>query len=148
AVSPDGRKLYVANFSSDTVSVIDTTFDVVIRTIPMPSTNPKPRGIAITPGGKVYVTSFLAQPNPNGGPAEQEEGRDDGRVGRVTVINPANARAVGNAVLEPLDDVGFNSNGSTLDRIPVANPPAFTFATGAFPNLLQGLAVKNGRVYL
>ena len=33
ALTPDGAKLYVANFMSDSVSVINTTTDQVIRTI-------------------------------------------------------------------------------------------------------------------
>src|SRR5215468_3156409 len=74
ALTPDGSKLYVANFPSDNVSVINTATDTVISTIAVPATNPKPRGVAITPGGKVYVTSFLAQLRPVGG----VEGRDNG----------------------------------------------------------------------
>src|SRR6185369_13384480 len=42
---PDGRKLYVANFGSDSVSVISTKFERVIKTIR--NVGAKPRGIAI-----------------------------------------------------------------------------------------------------
>ena len=45
-------------------------------------------------------------------------------------------------------DTGFLSNGSVLDRIPTTDPPTFTFTTGAFPNLLQGVAIKGGHAYL
>src|SRR5262245_42519782 len=82
AITPDGAKLYVANFSSDTVSVINTTTDTVLTTISL--TNPKPRAIAIETDGTVYVTHFLAQLRPNGLPVDQNEGRDDGKEGRIT----------------------------------------------------------------
>ena len=35
-----------------------------------------------------------------------------------------------------------------LDRIPATDPATFTFTTGAFPNLLQGIAIKGGHAYL
>ena len=89
----------------------------------MPAANPKPRGIAITPGGKVYVTSFLAQLRDDGRTVDQKEGRDDGKEGRVTVIIAATDTVLGTVVLNPLADAGFNSNGSVLDRIPATDPP-------------------------
>jgi YVTN family beta-propeller protein len=50
AVSPDGRKVYVAG---DPVSVIDTETNTVTATIPV---GPGPLGVAVTPDGrKVYV---------------------------------------------------------------------------------------------
>lgn len=148
ALTPDGSKLYVANFSSDNVSVISTATDTVVRTIPVPAANPKPRGVAITAGGKVYVTSFLAQLVDDGRPIDEKEGRDDGKEGHVTVISSATDTVLGTVVLNPLADTGFTSNGSVLDGIPATNPPTFTFTTGAFPNLLQGIVVKGDRAYV
>jgi YVTN family beta-propeller protein len=143
ALTPDGTKLYVANFSSDTVSVISTATDTVIRTIALPASNPKPRGIAINTDGTVYVTGFLAQLRAGG-----VEGADDGKEGHVTLINSATDTVSGTVTLNPITNTGFNSNGSALDRINSTNPATFTFVTGAFPNLLQGLAIKGGKVYL
>ena len=148
ALTPDGAKLYVANFMSDTVSVINTTTDQVIRTIPVPAGNPKPRAIAISADGKVYVTSFLARLRDDGRTIDQKEGRDDGKEGRVTVISSTTDTVIGSVVLNPLADTGFLSNGSVLDRIPTTDPPTFTFTTGAFPNLLQGVAIKGGHAYV
>src|SRR6516164_9407280 len=56
AVTPDGRKAYVANRAvSGTVSVIDTATNAVSATIAVGS---NPVGIAITPdGSKVYVAN-------------------------------------------------------------------------------------------
>ena len=88
ALTPDGKKLYVANQSSETVSVIDTKWDHVVKTIKGVGT--KPHGIAITADGrKVYVTQLLSErPGPKDTrPLTQSEGTDDGRVGRVTVID-------------------------------------------------------------
>lgn len=141
ALTPDGTKLYVANFSSDTISVINTSTDQVVRTIV--GIGVKPRGIAINTDGKVFVTQFLAQLRPGGA-----EGRDDGKEGRITIIDSATDNVTGTVLLNPIANTGFTSNGSTLDVIPPTDPATFTFVTGAFPNLLQGLAIKGDKVYL
>jgi YVTN family beta-propeller protein len=148
ALTPDGSKLYVANFSSDSVSVINTTTDKITTTIALPVFESKPRAIAVSTDNKVYVTSFLAHLRNDSRAIPEKEGRDDGKEGRVTVISTTNDRIVKSVVLEPLADTGFLSNGSVLDRIPATDPPTFTFTTGAFPNLLQGMAIKGGHVYL
>jgi len=63
AVAPDGSKVYVATVirtgrGSAGVSVIDTTTNAVITTIPVFRSN---TGVAVTPdGGKVYVTTPLS----------------------------------------------------------------------------------------
>ena len=90
ALAPDGTRLYVANQSSATVSVVNTATDVLIKTIK--DVGHKPHGIAITADGrKVYVTQFLSdRPAPNETrPRTESEGTDNGRVGRVTVIDTA-----------------------------------------------------------
>src|SRR5207237_6565988 len=59
AVNAAGTRAYVANFSSGTVSVIDTSTNTVIATIPGVT---QAAGIAVNPAGtRVYVTT-------NGGP--------------------------------------------------------------------------------
>ena len=87
ALTPDGRRLFVTNQSSGTVSVISTTRDQVIDTIR--NVGSKPHGIAITAdGARVYVTQFLALKSATDArPLTQSEGADDGREGRVTVID-------------------------------------------------------------
>jgi YVTN family beta-propeller protein len=85
ALTPSGRKLYVANARSNSVSVVDTSTNQVIRTIA--DAGIEPRGIAITNGGgddsqeTVYVTQFLALPAPG-----KQDGADDVKTGRVTAI--------------------------------------------------------------
>jgi YVTN family beta-propeller protein len=119
ALTPDGRKLYIANQSSDTVSVIDTRHDRVVRTIS--DVGAKPHGIAIgADGARVFVTQFLAlKADDDPRPLTQSEGADDGREGRVTVINGHNDQVVGVIGLAPLADVGaaFKSDGNTRFRL-------------------------------
>jgi YVTN family beta-propeller protein len=148
AVTPDGRKLYVANQASDTVSVISTYYDRVVRTID--NVGPKPHGIAISADSdNVFVTQFLAQPrfgDPR--PATQTEGADDGREGHVTVIDGNRDRVVKVVVLNPLPDVGaaFKSDGNTLAREPQTG--VFDNVSGAFPNLLEAIVVRDGVAYV
>ena len=55
ALTPDGRRAYVTNYSSNNVSVIDTASNTVIATIPV---DPGPWEVALTPDGRhAYVTN-------------------------------------------------------------------------------------------
>lgn len=151
ALTPDGKKLYVANQSSETVSVIDTERDYVIKTIHRVGT--KPHGIAITADGKkVYVTQLLSErPGPGETrPLTESEGSDDGRVGRVTVIDTHSNDVINTVILNPLPNVGdaFKSDGNTLAREPLSTPPLFDNVTGAFPNLLEAVVVRGDLAYV
>ena len=54
AVTPSGGHVYVTNRGSDTISVIDSTLDAVITTIPVED---RPMSVAVAPGGAhVFVT--------------------------------------------------------------------------------------------
>jgi YVTN family beta-propeller protein len=148
ALTPNGRKLYVANARSNDVSVIDTEARKVIETID--GVGLEPRGVAITNDGdeeskdeRVLVTQFLGVDVPG-----VLIGRDDYKEGRVTVISAKTDRVTGQIVLHPLANTGFNSNGSVLNHVPAANPPAFTFPTGAFPNQLNSIVIKGSHAYL
>jgi len=144
ALAPDGNKLYVANFSSDTLSIIDTSTDVLLQTLPILGTKPRALAVTSTAGGNlVYITQFLAQPVASG-----TEGADNGREGRVTLFRDLGVPSTQEIALHPIADTGFLSNGSVLDNIPAADPPTFTFVTGAFPNLLQSIVIKGNRAYL
>jgi YVTN family beta-propeller protein len=148
AFTPNGRKVYVANARSNSVTVLDAVLQRVETTIE--NVGPEPRGLAITNDGddddedeKVYVTQFLATDRPG-----VLIGRDDYKEGRVTVISTANERVIREIVLNPMADTGFQSNGSAINRVAGTNPATFFFPTGAFPNMLQSIAIKGNRAYL
>ena len=55
-VSPDGSKVYVANYDSNNISVIDTSNNTVIDTVHV---GINPSGVAVNPNGtKVYVANY------------------------------------------------------------------------------------------
>lgn len=145
ALTPNGTRLYVSNARSNTVSVIDTATDVVIGTIPV---GPEPRGIAITNDGDaddldetVYVTQFLALLA-----AGKTEGQDGAKTGRVSVIPTATNAVTATAVLQPIASTRFKANGDALARI--APGASFSFVTGAYPNQLNGIAIRGGFAFV
>ena len=148
ALTPSGRRLYVTNARSNSISVLDTAEFRVLFTIE--NIGPEPRGIAITNNGDsndndemIYVTQFLAIDRPG-----VLIGRDDYKEGRVTVLSVADNHVVTEVVLNPMADTGFLSNGSALNRVAATDPATFTVTTGAFPNMLNSIAIKNNRAYI
>ncbi|MFO0875307.1 MAG: hypothetical protein U0575_15240 [Phycisphaerales bacterium] len=146
ALRPDGTRLFVANFASGSVSIIDTSTDQVVSTVDV---GPRPRAIAAT-DKLVYVTLFLALVRDDGTPINQLEGFDNGKQGHVIVLDAgaSDSGILADITLEPLANVGFNSNGSVLGGVPATNPATFTFPTGAFPNQLDSIVIKGDRAYL
>ena len=151
ALTPNGRKLYVTNSRSNDVSVIDTATNRVLKTIPV--LHNEPRGVAITNDGDeqdddetVYVSHFLAFPNPG-----QLDGEDDAKIGRVSVISAQSDEVTSTTDLQPIRDTGFKAAGDAIAR---QAPPAqiteesLRFQTGAYPNQLNNLAIKNDFVYV
>jgi YVTN family beta-propeller protein len=149
ALTLDGAKLYVANFSSDSVSVINTATDTVTATIT--GVGAKPRGVAVAEIGgrtKVYVTQFLAQLVDDARTVDEKEGRDDGREGRVTVLD-AGTDTVSKTIKLAARLTGFKSDGSTLDKVVFdANNAATKVDTLAFPNQLESIVVRGNRAYV
>jgi len=149
AVAPDFSKAYVANASSNTVSVLSTAPPFgVVRTIG--NVGLDPRGVAFTAdGSRAFVTQFFARFRTGVVP-----GRDNEKQGLVTAINAVNDTVIGPIILDPMAETGFNANANALDRIaPPGSPPdptrpPFNFVTGAYPNQLQQIAILGSRAYL
>jgi YVTN family beta-propeller protein len=151
ALTPNGKKLYVSNARSNSVSVIDTTTDLVVKTIL--GVGFEPRGIAITNDGDsddndetVYVTQFLSLPIPG-----KVDGQDDAKAGKVTVISTATDLVTAIVTINPIANTGFNATGDALARIPPgdpANPANFIFPTGAYPNQLNNIAIKGNFAFI
>jgi YVTN family beta-propeller protein len=148
AFTPNGKKLYVANARSNDISVLDDDGEHVDETIE--DVGPEPRAIAITNDGDrndddetVLVSQFLAVDRPG-----VLIGRDDYKEGRVTLISTRNDRVIGQVTLNPMLDTGFRSNGSALGHVTPTDPATFTVVTGAFPNMLNSIAIKGNRAYL
>lgn len=92
-MSPDGTRLWVANFVSANVTVIDTTLTppTAVATVSLPGTNPT--AVAISPdGSRALVTDYL---------------------GNVYVISTSTFAVLGNAAIgNTLEDVVFNNDGT------------------------------------
>lgn len=78
AISPDGKRALVANFLSDNVSIIDTSTNREIGTIPLEY---EAHNVAIAPNGKAVVTSGT--------------NFDDGAISKV---DPATQQVVGKPI--------------------------------------------------
>ena len=153
AFTPNGKKLYVANARSNTLSVVDPVSYQVLRTVT--GIGQEPRGVAITNNGddkdddeKVYVTQFFGVDRAGVFNGTILIGADDYKEGRVAVIGTADDKLIKQAVLNPMADTGFKSNGSALKKIAAKNPPVFDVVTGASPNMLQSVVIKGKRAYL
>ena len=134
ALNPTGSKAYVTVISAAEIAVVDTGCHEVTARIPV---KPRPYAIAITDDGdpedqdeQVYVTHHLALPRPGGA-----EATDDGREGRVTVIEAGTNVVIDEIVLLP-DEHGFPN---LLAGIAIAGSRAWVPQVRAAPALPRGL---------
>jgi YVTN family beta-propeller protein len=148
-ISPDGKRVFVANSSQDTITVIDATTRQIIGDVNLrnslcnandPNRHFQPRGLAVTQDNKrLYVTRFLSFTKRGG-----VQGDDNGREGVVCRLDintnsinitdyvpRARIKLAAQAVNE------FDTNG---DGTP--DPAA------AFPNQLQSIVIRDGHAYL
>ncbi|MBC8165293.1 MAG: beta-propeller fold lactonase family protein, partial [Bryobacteraceae bacterium] len=150
-MAPNGTKLYVANGRSHDVSVIDTATNTVVKTIA--GVGLEPRGLAISNDGDqsdndetLYVTNLLAAPI-----AGKLDGADDAKEGLVAVIATSTDTVTATVKINPIADTGFKATGDALARVAPGDPtvPAnFTFTTGAYPNQLNGIAIKGNFAFI
>ena len=152
-VSPNGRRVFVANSGQGTITVIDTKgrrkkvighvnlqrgrcADPVDRKRQF-----QPRGLAVTKNGKrLLVTSFFAFTRPGGKQAD-----DNGRQGVVCRLNVSTSskrirgyRAASRVTLAP------QITGFTID----SNGDGVPDPTSAFPNQLQSIVIRGNQAYL
>ena len=150
ALTPNGQKAYVTNARSNSVSVIDTATNTVVTTINNigPSVGAEPRGIAITNNGNdsdtdetVYITHFYSFANQG-----KLDGEDDSKTGLVTKISSETDSSIGQIVLTNMADTGFRATGDAIARVEPGQDA--TVVTGAYPNQMQAIAIKNNFAYL
>jgi YVTN family beta-propeller protein len=120
ALSPAGSHVYVTVSAAGEIAVVDASRLAVRARIPV---EPNPYAIAVTDDGdgdeddeQVYVTHLLALARPGG-----VEATDDGREGRVTVI-----------------DAGTHTLRAEITLAPDAH---------GFPNLLAGITIAGSRAW-
>lgn len=133
ALSPTGRKLFVAELAESRVSVIDTATMAVVASLPVD----RPRALLVTNNlddadddELLIVTQYYGVPTAGG------EAKDDGRRGQVRLYGLADLSTYKSIDLAPLD--------SGFPRAGVATNPSVTTS----PNLLSAVAVAGGRVYI
>ncbi len=150
AITPNGSKIYVTNSRSNSVSVIDTSSNTVAKTITNigPAVGAEPRGIAITNNGNeddtdetVYVTHFYSFANQG-----KLDGEDDSKTGLLTRISTQTDAVAGQIVLTNMADTGFKALGDAINLVEPGKDPKFV--TGAYPNQMQAVGIKNGFAYL
>ena len=127
AAAPNGRRIYVANYFGNSVSVIDTQSQSVVSTI---FVGLGPQGIAITPdGSRLYVSNF-----------------DDGTVSVVdvateaTIATPFVNGSPNGVTVSPDGTAVYVTayNGAELAVIATAtNTISGTVATGNFPSAVE-----------
>jgi YVTN family beta-propeller protein len=150
-ISPDGKRVFVANSGQDTITVInaatrDKIGDVDLRNSlcndPDRRRHFQPRGLAVTEDNtQLYVTRFLSF---TGGKANRQ-GRDIGKQGLVCRLNiDTGAGTIGG--YQPAEATALAARGtgflvdSTGDGVPDE--------TRAFPNQLQSIVIRGDRAFL
>jgi YVTN family beta-propeller protein len=145
-ISPDGRRVFVANSSQDTITVINTATRALIGHVdlrnslandPDRSRHFQPRGLAVTADNtKLYVTRFLSFTRPGGKQAD-----DFGREGLVAVLNI-------NTASTSISDYAVARVIPLAPQITGFRFPGLTNDTAAFPNQLQSIVLRGDQAYL
>ncbi len=133
ALSPTGKRLFVAEFAESRVSVIDTETMEIETTFAVD----RPRALYVTNNldtsdddETLIVTQFY------GAPVDGRESKDDGRSGKVRLYALSDLTTYKSIVLSSIDS-GFPKGGV-----------AGAATVKASPNQLTAIAVANDRVYI
>jgi len=137
ALSPSGQYAYVTATATDEVVVVDTRTQQIVNRIPV---DYQPYAIAVSDDGdgqdedeRAYVTHLFARPSAGG-----VEATDDGREGRVTILDLATVTVLTQTVLPP-NATGFPN---LLTSITVAGDSAWVPHTRAAPDLPNSLTTR------
>ncbi|MGC3970454.1 MAG: hypothetical protein QM775_24895 [Pirellulales bacterium] len=135
-------KVYVANWGDGTLTVIDektlrreSTIDLLANGVRLAN----PYALAALPDGRLWVTDFFARAIP-GKAVDRIEGFDDGKEGRIAVIQNQAIAAI--ATLAPLADAGFTADRSKFDPANGAVNDTFKAPAGVDP-----LQVPQGAIF-
>ncbi|MCU0866345.1 MAG: hypothetical protein MUC36_21380 [Planctomycetes bacterium] len=136
-------KIYVANYGEGTLTVIDartlsrdTTLDLVQNGTRIQN----PYALAALPDGRLWVSDFFARAIP-GKPIDQVEGFDDGREGRIAVIQNRAIQSI--VTLAPVADAGFTADRTPFDVANGAVNDTFKAPTGVDPLVVPQGALFN-----
>jgi len=151
ALSPDGKKLYVAENVADTLVVVDVATGKIEQRLP---TDPYPYAVAVAPGGKTFVSAcggntvsvFAA----DGGTLKESRKIEVGRHPSALLLNSNGSRlfvtcattnsvavvdAKGETLIESLADAPPSKNqGSTPDALALSSDGTKLFVAEADNN--------------
>jgi YVTN family beta-propeller protein len=136
-------KVYVANYGEGTLSVIDIATLARVDTIDLVSGAVRiqnPHAVTALPDGRLWVADFFARPVP-GKPVDQIEGFDDGKEGRLCVIEGGTIRNI--VVLAPVVDAGFPADRRPFDTANGAVNNTFRAPAGIDPQAVPQGALFN-----
>jgi YVTN family beta-propeller protein len=149
AISPDGRRGFVANSGQDTITVIDVRASggpailghVDLRRSVCNAGDSKrhfqPFGLAVTEdNGQLYTARLLSFTSRNG-----VQGDDEGKVGVVCRLD-IDTRSTDLADYEPAKRIKL------APQVTEFQFPGFAEDTSAFPNQLQSIVIRGERAYL
>jgi hypothetical protein len=133
ALSPTGKRLFVAEFAGSRISVVDTTTLTITQSLPLD----RPRALLVTNNADaseddetLVATQFF------GTPVAGREAKDDGRTGKVRLYALADLAQYKDITLAPIDS-GFPKGG-------VSGNPNVTTS----PNQLAAVATTQGRLFI
>jgi YVTN family beta-propeller protein len=151
-ISPNGRRVFVANSGQDTITVIDTRGrrKRVIGHVNLERSRCiggdrnrrfQPRGLAVTRSGtRLFVTSFFAFTRPGGKQAD-----DNGRQGVVCRLSVSSrSKRIRSYRVRSRVTIAPQVTGFTIDSTGDGVPDP----TSAFPNQLQSIVIRGNQAYL
>lgn len=135
-------KLYVSNWGDGTLTVIDEKTLSRVATIDLVQNGTRianPYALAALPDGRLWVSDFYARAIP-GKSVDQIEGFDDGKEGRVAVLQDQAIQSI--VRLLPLADAGFPADRTKFDTANGAVNDTFKAPAGVDP-----LQVPQGAIF-